>query len=251
MKKRFSNNAILISLSMIVSATLIAGGVAYANGATITACVKKSNGATRIISGKMKCTKSERQVTWGQTGPQGVAGATGATGPQGPAGPAGTPDGVGDVYTKFVTNGASIALNETKTVLSYQLPAGTYSFTVSGEASFYTGNTILVKPRYMACMLSKGATASGPNALYPNEGMLSYSRLSFDPISPNNQYEYEFGTKSFSWTTTLDFANATSIYLLCTHEQKPGDSSTNPFELIVRNTTFVATKTNQITFVGS
>ena len=239
---------------MIVSATLIAGGVAYANGANITACVKKSNGATRILSGKMKCTKSERQITWGQTGPQGstgATGATGATGPQGPAGPAGTSDGVGDVYTKFVTNGPSIALNETKTVLNYQLPAGTYSFTVSGEASFYTGTTVLLKPRYMACLLSKGATVSAPNALYPNEGMLSYSRLSFEAVSRDSQDPYEFGMKSFSWTTTLDFAEATSVYLICTHEQKPGDTSTNPFELIIRNTTFVATKTNQITFVGS
>ena len=86
MKQRSSRNVVMLSVSMIISSALIAGGIAYAAGETITACVKKSNGATRIISGKMKCTKTERTVTWGSTGEQGATGATGATGAQGPAG---------------------------------------------------------------------------------------------------------------------------------------------------------------------
>ena len=246
-KQRVSRNAKVVSVSIITSAALVAGGMAYASGETFTACVNKKNGLTRIISGKMKCYKSERQVTWNQTGPSGAQGATGATGPQGPAG---TADGAGDVYTKKETS-ISLALDETKTILSMRLPAGTYSFTASGGAAFYTNNVILLKPRYMACLISKSTNTSGSDVLYPIEGMPSRTRLSFEPVSPDNQYDKEFGMKSFSWTTILDFTSETSVYLICTHEKSATDGSTDPFELIVRNTTFVATKTNQITFVGS
>lgn len=246
--QRVSRNVKVLSVSIITSAALVAGGMAYASGDNFTACVNKKNGLTRIISGKMKCNKSERQVTWNQTGPTGAQGATGATGPQGPAG---TADGSGDVYTKKSSSPSSLVLNETETILSMRLPAGNYSFTASGGAAFYTNNDILLKPRYMACLISKSTNTSGTDVLYPIEGMPSRTRLSFEPVSPNNQFDQEFGMKSFSWTTILDFASETTVYLICTHEKSATDASTDDFELIVRNTTFVAIKTNQITFVGS
>jgi hypothetical protein len=56
-------------------------GVALGANDTVFACVKKSNGVTRIISPSGHCKNSESPIQWNITGPQGP---TGPTGPQGP-----------------------------------------------------------------------------------------------------------------------------------------------------------------------
>jgi hypothetical protein len=78
-------NSRVIGICLIVSASFFASSSSYADPAILKACVKKSNGATRIISGKMKCVKTERQVslastTDGSTSTAGVAGEAGAAG---------------------------------------------------------------------------------------------------------------------------------------------------------------------------
>jgi hypothetical protein len=64
------------------------GGGAYAfasssGGAVIHGCVQKNTGSLRVISGKHKCAKSEKEITWNRTGPRGLKGPTGITGAQG------------------------------------------------------------------------------------------------------------------------------------------------------------------------
>ena len=80
-----------------VSALTIGAGVAFATGAvsnpfvsadgTITACVQKSSGVTKIVTPGSACQPSDTAVTFNQTGSQGPAG---APGPKGDTGAKGT-----------------------------------------------------------------------------------------------------------------------------------------------------------------
>jgi cysteine-rich repeat protein len=87
--------AALASALVIAGAALSAGSSASAS--TITACVKKSTGAARIVSSSTRCKRGERRVTWkrigpaGKQGPPGAQGATGAEGAQGTPGADGAP----------------------------------------------------------------------------------------------------------------------------------------------------------------
>ena len=175
MRQRSSRNTLIIGVCMVLSSAILVGGVAYANGASITACVKKSNGATRIISGKMKCTKSERQVSWGQTGttgpqgPQGATGATGATGSQGPAGR----DGITTLYYKAGERiDVSLPYDEAQInqlVLSAEVPAGLQQLSFSGQFVYQAiveesgGNpnpNYTTFPLAIGCVLTTGNTYS-------------------------------------------------------------------------------------------
>ncbi len=76
-----------------LATALVVAGVALSAGSsqssTITACVKKSSGAARIVSSGTKCRSNERRVSWKRIGPagkQGLAGAQGASGAQGAQG---------------------------------------------------------------------------------------------------------------------------------------------------------------------
>ena len=103
---KFSKSRIL-GISVITSASLLTVSSSFADTETITACVKKSNGETRIITGKMKCSKNERLISWTSTsdsliGPAGPTGATGATGATGSAGAKGDTGAVGASGTNGV-----------------------------------------------------------------------------------------------------------------------------------------------------
>lgn len=97
---RSAHRLVLPSIVVLLSsfAVVPSAGAQAAEDEAIQACVKKSNGAARIVRAGTKCAKSERVVSWGAegtpgevgaTGPAGPKGDTGAAGPQGPAGPAG------------------------------------------------------------------------------------------------------------------------------------------------------------------
>jgi cysteine-rich repeat protein len=89
------------ALAALATALVVAGGAlsagSSASSTTITACVKKSSGAARIVSSGTKCRSTERRVSWkrigpaGKQGPAGPQGATGAQGVQGQPGANGAP----------------------------------------------------------------------------------------------------------------------------------------------------------------
>jgi hypothetical protein len=89
-------NRLLVIFNTLLATILVlvliqfAPSVANANSTTIVACANKKTGALRVAY--KKCTKSENNVTWGVTGPQG---ATGATGPQGATGATGSQGAAG------------------------------------------------------------------------------------------------------------------------------------------------------------
>lgn len=78
----------------LIATVAVAGGVAYsavpAASGVITGCYNPGSGQLRVVDAEagQSCGRSELQVTWNQTGPQG---AQGPAGPQGPQGPAGAP----------------------------------------------------------------------------------------------------------------------------------------------------------------
>ena len=93
-------NTRVVGACIIVCASIVSTSSSFADTETLSACVKKSNGATRIISGKMKCAKTERLVTWTSTsdsliGPAGATGAIGAAGSPGAKGERGLTGPVG------------------------------------------------------------------------------------------------------------------------------------------------------------
>jgi hypothetical protein len=72
--------------SVVITAivcTSVGVAVAGSSGNTLHACASKHGGALRIAS---KCRRSERAITWSQTGPAGAQGPQGTRGPQGAQG---------------------------------------------------------------------------------------------------------------------------------------------------------------------
>ena len=101
-----TSNRVLLVINLLVGAVLLGSASsqsvsAVESNSVISACVNKSSGALRISS---KCTKTERPLTWNQTGIQGP------TGPQGPAGPKGTDASIKTklITIKYIGNGTSL-----------------------------------------------------------------------------------------------------------------------------------------------
>ena len=256
---KFSNSKI-IGVCLIVGASVLTASSSFADTETVTACVKKSNGATRIISGKMKCAKNERQVSWnstsdsligpagvsgpagatgstGATGPAGEVGATGATGPQGiqgiqgpagetgPAGPAGA-NGISKVLIKS-GNQVSINQGSEAVVLSATVPAGKYVMNLSSSISFMNYSATMPNTISLNCFLSSNNNYTDAAALKPENnywpvlGNGSPYKVSFVPQSPT--YD-EIDFKSFSGTGLLLLTESTAVNLICAHRV---DSSPN------------------------
>jgi len=114
--------------------TVFIGGVVVhatipAPNGVITTCYAKSGGAVRVIDSSVtNCGKSETQLTWNQSGPQGpigppgpqgVAGPTGAQGVAGATGPA------GPSHTYFAITG-TFSAGSSHTLTTVTVPAGSY-----------------------------------------------------------------------------------------------------------------------------
>lgn len=147
-----------------------AGGIAYAtipdSGGIIHACYSPNgsegtNGTPLNIvdSPGATCSKGQREITWGQTGPQGLkgdkgdTGATGATGATGPAGPSAA-------YTNYGVGLVSIAEGTVQTVASLTLPAGNYTLAATAHVN-RDGDT-----RFGQCTLEPG-NVNSTFALFP------------------------------------------------------------------------------------
>ena len=221
---------------MLLSSAIIAGGIAYASGDAVNACVNKKTGLTRIISGKMKCYKSERQVTWNQTGPTGSQGATGATGAS----------GTSAIYYK-IENQKDIAYNTPRTIITATLPAGKYSFQFSAEVAYFNKSISTTKTRYVACILSTSsnpttALSSAATALWPIAGSADLLRVSFEANAGSTN---RFGTQDFSQSGILDLTATTTMYLQCEHDS-PEEVPASGQVITFHYPTFVATKVDSL-----
>jgi hypothetical protein len=127
--KRF---ALRVALAC-VSALAVGAGVALATGAianpfvaangTITACVQRASGVTKIVRPGEVCQASDEAVTWNQVGPKGPKGDTGATGADGAAGAPGAPG------PSFLGSACTIPGGSSGTVTETVAPTGAISLT--------------------------------------------------------------------------------------------------------------------------
>ena len=246
MKQRVSRNAKVISISMLLSSAIIAGGIAYASGDAFTACVNKKTGLTRIISGKMKCYKSERQVTWNQTGPTGSQGATGATGPS----------GTSEVLKKIGLN-VEILRGTRQTIISATIPAGNYKFDFGSYYDIFNNNLATEKTRFAACLFSTNSSASAAlvddaASIWPKSGLREPVRISFQPTYANAS---SIDPNFVNFTGTFSFTQQTTVYLQCEHEvasgDANGDSATKSLQSIrFLNPTLLLTRVDTVTLIN-
>src|SRR5947209_45056 len=88
MLERLRGGMKLANVTLALALVVATGGGAYAiasssRGGVIRGCFQKKTGSLRVIFGKHKCRKSEKALTWNQSGPRGLPGAKGNTGARG------------------------------------------------------------------------------------------------------------------------------------------------------------------------
>ncbi|TXH32369.1 MAG: hypothetical protein E6Q91_01405 [Actinobacteria bacterium] len=109
--------------AIAVGTGALLGGVASpVQAKTVKACVKKKTGDVRILTGKKKCKKGWKKVSWNQKGKTGPQGKQGAQGPN-----LVVKDGTGKVLGKFLG-----VLPEGLSLISVEIDGGSYLYLPSG-----------------------------------------------------------------------------------------------------------------------
>lgn len=133
------------SIVGLAVALTVGTGVALASipaspSGVITACYGPAIGALRVIDAQAgaKCTKTEKQLTWNQTGPQGAAGAQGPAGPVGAPGPAGATGQQGPAGVAGPEGPAGASGSNGNTVLS---GSGAPADSIGSNGDFYLDTT--------------------------------------------------------------------------------------------------------------
>jgi Collagen triple helix repeat (20 copies) len=251
------NKSRLIAISVITSASVLAVSSSYADTETITACVKKSNGSVRIITGKMKCAKNERLTTWtstsdnligpagatgsagatgergpagatgndGAIGPQGIQGSTGATGPKGDTGATGA-NGISKV---LIASGAQTSINQgsSGTVISLTVPAGKYAISIESGLSYSNANTSMSGYETLNCFLTTSTTYGdaatiAESNVWPISGVAAGNRITFENQAASSE---EIMRKSLSGNGILELSDLTSLNLICKHHSSISDDA--------------------------
>jgi hypothetical protein len=265
-------NSRVIGICLIVSASFFASSSTYADSITLKACVKKSNGATRIISGKMKCVKTERQVTLSSTtdnstGAAGVAGATGAvgatgatgavgaTGSQGPTGAAGADgvdgtngtNGVNGISKALIASGNQVSINQGSagTVLSFTVPAGKYVMDFSSSVAYSNANTSMAGPAQFSCFITESSTytdasTNAQSNYWPELSSATPVRISFESIAATSD---EIMKRSFAGSTVIDIAQDKTLRLICRHFSEIADDTNE--KVTIRYPRIILTAVNE------
>jgi hypothetical protein len=272
-------NSRVIGICLIVSASFFASSSTYADSITLKACVKKSNGATRIISGKMKCVKTERQVTLssttdnststagvageagaigatGATGAAGATGATGATGLQGPAGVAGADgvdgtngtNGVNGISKALIASGNQVSINQGSagTVLSFTVPAGKYVMDFSSSVAYSNANTSMAGPAQFSCFITESSTytdasTNAQSNYWPELSSATPVRISFESIAATSD---EIMKRSFAGSTVIDIAQDKTLRLICRHFSEIADDTNE--KVTIRYPRIILTAVNEL-----
>jgi hypothetical protein len=177
-----------VAAVLVAVVALTAGGMAYAasrGGATISACVKHSDGA--LYQAK-QCGAKDKRLTWNRSGPAGPAGpagavgktgatgatgATGQTGQTGLTGPPGPPGSAAGAVAGFSVAQAAdsdVSLTSSaQTVLTLSLPAG--SFLVDAKVVVSAAITPPASPAFIEadCTLTDGSATDSAFSIAPTE----------------------------------------------------------------------------------
>jgi hypothetical protein len=249
------NKSRLLAISVITSASLLAVSSSYADTETINACVKKSNGSVRIITGKMKCAKNERLTTWtstsdnligpagatgpvgatGERGPVGATGNDGAIGPQGTQGPTGATGPKGDtgatgangISKVLIASGAQTSINQgsSGTVISFTVPAGKYAMGIEGGLSYSNANSPMSGFGILNCFLTSSssygdAASIAESNFWPITGVAAGHRVTFENQAANSE---QILFKPLSGIGTISINASTSLNLICKHFSSVSD----------------------------
>jgi hypothetical protein len=270
-------NSRVIGICLIVSASFFASSSSYADSTILKACVKKSNGATRIISGKMKCVKTERQVSLASTtdnstssvgvagevgavGATGATGAVGATGSQGPTGAAGADgvdgtngtNGVNGISKALIASGNQVSINQgsTGTVLSFTVPAGKYVMDFSSSVAYSNANTSMAGPAQFSCFITESSTYSDASTnaqsnYWPELSSATPVRISFESIAATSD---EIMKRSFAGSTAIDIAQDKTLRLICRHFSEIANDTNE--QVIIRYPRIILTAVNELVTLG-
>ncbi len=263
-------NSRVIGICLIVSASFFASSSSYADSTILKACVKKSNGATRIISGKMKCVKTERQVSLasttdnsisaagvaGEAGAAGATGAVGATGSQGPTGAAGADgvdgtngtNGVNGISKALIASGNQVSINQGSegVVLSATIPAGNYVMDLSASLNYSNGNTAMAGDSYFGCFITTSASYTGAatdatTVIWPESNNATPFRVSFENHSATSD---EVMRRTFNSSNTLTLASSASVVWACRHYSLVGNDPNE--QVIIRYPRIILTAVNEL-----
>ena len=263
-------NSRVIGICLIVSASFFASSSSYADSTILKACVKKSNGATRIISGKMKCVKTERQVSLASTtdnsisaagvaGEAGVAGATGAvgaTGSQGPTGAAGADgvdgtngtNGVNGISKALIASGNQVSINQGSegVVLSATIPAGNYVMDLSASLNYSNASGAMSGMATLGCYLTSSTSyldaATTPESNYwPELRNGSPYRVSFENMAASGD---EIMKRSLAGSGVIAFNNSTTVKWICRHYSAVADDPNE--QVIIRYPRIILTAVNEL-----
>ncbi len=260
---KFSNSKV-IGVCLIVSASVLTASSSFADTETVTACVKKSNGATRIVSGKMKCAKNERQISWNSTsdsliGPAGAAGAAGATGatgeqgPQGIQGPAGAtgpagPAGANGISKALIKSGNQVSINQGSeaVVLSATVPAGKYVMDLSALLNYSNGNTAMAGQPQLNCLVTSGssytdAVTTQTNNYWPEVATGNPFRVSFESYAATSD---EIMKRTFSAKSSISLTQDTALKFVCYHFSSVANDSSE--QVIIRYPRLILTAVDEI-----
>lgn len=169
---------ILSTMTVLFTGIIAFASIPGPNG-VINGCYNKNGNATlRIIDSNEQCKSNEIALNFNQTGPQGPQGIQGPVGPQGPQGPQGTqgpqgpqgPQGAtgatgasGTSAAYFAENNFATVTNAGKTIISKNVPAGSYVI----NAKLQADNVDFDGAQNIGCSLSTGDTATIRVEEYP------------------------------------------------------------------------------------
>src|ERR1700722_13062272 len=159
-------------------------GATQANAAAIHACANKKSGAVRVLSGKAKCKKSEKSLSWnseGQAGKNGLNGNNGLNGTNGTNG----------------TNGQDLTSHT-------PLPSG------QSESGFFAVAAGCSTSGSGAECISFSLPLSAPivpgNVVYNTTGVTSAHCPGFGHADPGYVCMYESESSGMAFYLTRDFA---------------------------------------------
>jgi hypothetical protein len=132
-RKETPMRAFLLALVLVVGVAATAWAAIPDGTGAISGCYAKKGGKLRVVKAGKTCKKTERPLTWNQTGPAGAPGSRGPAGPKGEKGAKGEPGRLGPTHS---ADGFDILENETShDLLELSLPAGSYLLFGTGVAS--------------------------------------------------------------------------------------------------------------------
>jgi hypothetical protein len=194
---RRRSTATLLACAVGLLAALVAAS--QADAATIYACVKKTSGATRIVSRTSRCKRGEKRLTWSVAGATGATGATGAAGANGPSGANGAVAG-------FVARNAGptpLSGKGLQVLVSKVLPPGSFIFNAKVFLAAHTAATSTV---IVECLILDAPGTTAPTTGEPLDAGAWGAVLEEGIPSEYNAYTtlpFAAGFSS-SATTTLD-----------------------------------------------